>query len=239
MYYLMAATVLYALGMLGGRAGKYSVLAGLAVHGFFIAHRSLLLGKVPVTERLDILSLISFLMILAMLFIKQRHKTAGIENHLIPLSAFFAFTAMFHEPVNSVDLFMRSPWFYLFSIFNILSYVLFGAGAILGLMYLFGEDEALEPLQHRYSLYGWTAFSLSLLSGSVWFFLAYGSYWYWTAKEFWSSLTWLYYAVYLHSRYLADFRGRPAAVIGVLGYPLLLFNYFGIGTVIKSPWSQF
>ena len=103
-----------------------------------------------------------------------------------------------------------------------------------------GGDEKLEEHEHDFLLHGWLMLAVALMFGSIWFFLAYGSYWYWTAREFWLSLVWLYYGgVYLHCRYINRFSGRPAALLGVLGYPLMLFNYFGIGTVIQSPWSQF
>jgi ABC-type transport system involved in cytochrome c biogenesis permease subunit len=240
MYYLLTAAALYALGLAGGRTGRYAVAAGLLVHGTFIARRALLLGRLPVTERLDILSLVSFLIIILYAVLTRLYRLKDLEYYLIPLAALFAFTALFHEPVNTVDIFMVSPWFYVFSAFNVLAYAFLGAGAALCLYHVINDDEALlEPLGHRYTLYGWVFFSVSLLTGSVWFFLSYGSYWYWTAKEFWSSLIWLYYGIYLHSRYLKSFRGRPASFVGLLGYPLVLFHYFGIGTVIKSPWSQF
>jgi ABC-type transport system involved in cytochrome c biogenesis permease subunit len=239
MYYLLAATACYALGLTGGRTGRYAVAAGLFVHGTFIVRRALLLGRLPVTERLDILSLISFLLVISCIFLRHRYKLRNLEYYLIPLAALFAFTAVFHEPINTMDIFMVSPWFYVFSAFNVLAYVFLGSGAALCLHHILNDDEALESLGHRYTLYGWVFFSVSLLTGSVWFFLSYGSYWYWTAKEFWSSLIWLYYGIYLHSRYLKSFRGRPASFVGLLGYPLVLFLHFGIGTVIKSPWSQF
>lgn len=241
MYYLLSAATLYTLGLSENKVVRIaSLAAGLLVHGTFIALRTMEMRHPPVTARMDILSLISFLMVVVLIYLNRMEATRRADTVMLPLAALFALTAMFHEPLNTMDVFMKSPWFYLYSSLNVLTYVVLGAATALGIMYLTGEDEAMERLQHRFTIYGWAAFSLSLLAGSVWFFLAYGSFWYWTAREFWLSMAWMYYGgLYLHFRYLPSLRGRPAAFLGVLGYPLLLFNFFGIGTLIQSPWSQF
>jgi len=239
MYIILAAVSLYALGLMGGRFGRSSVFVGLAVHVVYITLRYMELGWLPVTERMDTLSLIGLAVMVIYLLASYRRHTRSMEYYFIPLAAFFTFMGILHQPVNAVDIFMESPWFSVFSITNIVGYAMLTAGTAYGFSYLFHDDEGAESLQHTFTLYGWAIFSVSLLSGSVWFFLSYGSYWYWTAKEFWSSLIWLYFGIYLHARYLTAFRGRPAAVIGVLAFPLLVFNYFGIGTIIQSPWSQF
>jgi len=239
MYLVLAAVTLYAIGLMGGRLGRVSVLTGLLVHIAHMGMRAMELGWLPVTERMDTLSLIGLAIMLIYFTASFRNPARNMEYYFIPLAAFFTFMGLLHQPVNAVDIFMETTWFYVFSVTNIIGYALLAAGTAFGLSYLFHDDEGAEPRQHAFTLYGWAVFSVSLLSGSVWFFLSYGSYWYWTAKEFWSSVIWLYLAIYLHSRYVSNFRGRPASVIAVLAFPLLVFNYFGIGTIIKSPWSQF
>jgi ABC-type transport system involved in cytochrome c biogenesis permease subunit len=238
MYYLLAAVTFYAFALMGGRAFKLSVPTGLLVHAVYIVQRTILLGHLPVTERLDILSLMSFLLMLLLLITRKPSDT--VEYFVVPMASFFAFMSILQEEVNTVDIFMHSPWFYLYSSFLILGYVLLGMGTAYGLSYLKAGEERLEEQEHDYILIGWLMLAVALMFGSIWFFLAYGSYWYWTAREFWLSMVWTYYGgVYLHSRYLTRFSGRPSALLGVLGYPLMLFNYFGIGTIIQSPWSQF
>lgn len=238
-YYLLFTATLYALSVTGGRAGRLFLSAGLLIHVSFTAHRTIILGDMPVTERLDVLSLMGLATMALYLLTKRKRSIKNIEYYMIALSCFFVLSAVFYSPIDSVSQFMRTPWFYLHSLLNVLSYAMLGLGAALGVVFITGGDEAMERLQYRHTLYGWIAFSLSLLTGSIWFFLAYGSYWYWTSKELWASLTWFYYGIYLHARLLGGLKGRPAALIGALCYPLLLFSYFGIGTVIKSPWTQF
>ncbi len=236
----MGAVTLYGLGLTGGRTGRRFIHAGLFVHGIFIVKRAALLGRLPITERLDILSAISFLLIISLLISKRRALPApSYECCLVPLSSAFALSAVFYEPMNTISQNMQTPWFYMYTGFNILSFVLLGAGASMGTLYLRSGEEPLYESQRRLTLWGWTALSLSLIAGSIWFFLAYGSYWQWTAKELWGSLVWFYYGIYLHSGQVKGLRGRPSAAIGVSGYLLLLFSYFGVGTLIPGPWTQF
>ena len=240
MFYLLAAAALYALGYSEGKVARPALLLGLAIHLVFIVQRTVFLQRIPVTERLDIFSLIGWLMIVMIFYAWRRYEAYGIELPLISFAVIFTLAASLHAPVNSVDIFMVSPWFYLYSALNITSYVLLGMATSFGLMYVLGNKEGFERLQYKYTLYGWSVFSASLITGSVWFFMSTGSYWYWTARELWLSIIWLAYGgVYLHIRYVKEFSGRPVAVIGVLVYPMLLFYYFGIGTLVKSPWSQF
>jgi len=237
----LGAVTLYGLGLTGGRAGRRFIHAGLLVHGIFIVKRAALLGRLPITERLDILSAISFLLIVSLLISKRKQAlpVPALERYLLPLSSVFALSAVFYEPINTISQNMQTPWFYMHTGFNILSFVLLGTGASMEALYLKSGEEPLYESRHRLTLWGWTALSLSLISGSIWFFLAYGSYWQWTATELWGSLVWFYYGIYLHSGQVKGLRGWPSAAIGSFGYLLLLFSYFGVGALIPSPWTQF
>lgn len=240
MYSLLACAALYSIGYSRGRLARPALLLGLAVHAASIAKRAALLGGLPVTERLDTLSLIGFFMAAMVFYVWRRYDARGIEVYLISFAVFFTLAASLHAPVNSTDMFMRSPWFHVYSVLNITGYVLLGVATSFGLLYMHEDKRRHEELQYWFTLSGWSVFSVSLIAGGVWFYLAHGSYWYWTAREFWLSMTWFMYGgIYLHSRYLKEFSGKPAALIGILGYPMLVFYYFGIGTLVKSPWSQF
>jgi len=76
-----------------------------------------------------------------------------------------------------------------------------------------------------------------MISGGIWAFYAWGTYWLWTPKEFWTSILWLYYSVYLHTRLQRKLAGRPAAMIGAFGTVVMLFTYLGVGILMKSSHS--
>jgi cytochrome c-type biogenesis protein CcsB len=58
----------------------------------------------------------------------------------------------------------------------------------------------LDFLSYRIIGLGFPFLTVGILSGAVWANEAWGSYWSWDPKETWALLTWLVFAIYLHSR---------------------------------------
>jgi cytochrome c-type biogenesis protein CcsB len=79
---------------------------------------------------------------------------------------------------------------------------------------------------HAFSFPIWTF--AALVAGPIWAEYAWGSYWNWDPKEVWAFITWVVYASYLHARATAGWRGRLAAVIALIGFATLLWNFVGI-----------
>lgn len=212
--------------------------SGVAVHAAALAHRWLVLARPPFADKQDNISFMALGIVLAYLFLFRKGvKDLGVT--VLPLVAALMLAAAGHRQVNTISPFMDSPWFYLHVIFYFSSYAFFGVSACLGVHYVKDGDLHYERRQHLGAICGWILLSFALLAGSIWFYMAYGTYWLWTSKELWITATWLYYGLYLHARLIKGLRGRPAAVMGVLGFAVALFTYFGVGTVIKSPPSQF
>jgi len=65
---------------------------------------------------------------------------------------------------------------------------------------------------------GFPFLTLGIISGAVWANEAWGSYWSWDPKETWALITWLVFAIYLHSRLLKGWQGKNAAILGSLGF---------------------
>ena len=68
----------------------------------------------------------------------------------------------------------------------------------------------------------------ALVAGPIWAEYAWGSYWNWDPKEVWAFITWVIYAAYLHARATAGWKGKAAAIIALVGFASLLFNFVGI-----------
>jgi ABC-type transport system involved in cytochrome c biogenesis permease subunit len=73
-----------------------------------------------------------------------------------------------------------------------------------------------------------------MIFGGVWAYLAWGTYWLWTPKELWTVLLWLFYSLYLHARLMGWWTGRPAVVLGIAGFGVVMFTYLGVGLLMKS-----
>lgn len=236
---LLLPATLYAMGIMEGRKGHYLFLSGLVVHLFSIILRGVEIGTLPLTEKHDTISFMAFCVAAAFLYLKKNRVYENIGMMVLPLAAALLCVAAAYEPINTIPPFQRSPWFYLHMFFYFSSYGFFGISACVGIYFLMNREAAHEVWQYRAAAYGWILFSAALITGSIWFFVAYGTYWLWTSRELWTALAWFWYGLYLHARMMKGFRGMPASVIGIAGFALMLFVYFGVGRVIPSPPTQF
>ena len=66
-----------------------------------------------------------------------------------------------------------------------------------------------------------------IVLGSWWASIAWSRYWGWDPKETAALVTWLTYAVYLHARNQRRWAGRPAALLLVVGFGMVLVTYSG------------
>jgi cytochrome c-type biogenesis protein CcsB len=91
------------------------------------------------------------------------------------------------------------------------------------------ETAVLDRVGYRLHAFGFPIWTFAaLVAGPVWAEYAWGSYWNWDPKEVWAFITWVIYAAYLHARATAGWRGRAAALIALVGFASLLFNFVGI-----------
>ncbi len=98
-----------------------------------------------------------------------------------------------------------------------------------GLSQMLPSADALDRLAYRVHAVGFPLWTFAaLIAGPIWAEHAWGSYWNWDPKEVWAFITWVVYAAYLHARATAGWRGRAAAVIALIGFATLLFNFVGI-----------
>lgn len=92
-----------------------------------------------------------------------------------------------------------------------------------------GEAKAnLDFLSYRIIGLGFPFLTIGILSGAVWANEAWGSYWSWDPKETWALLTWLVFAIYLHTRLTKGWQGKKPAIIASLGFLVVWFCYLGV-----------
>ena len=81
---------------------------------------------------------------------------------------------------------------------------------------------------------GFPFLTLGIISGAVWANEAWGSYWSWDPKETWALITWLVFAIYLHSRLLKGWQGKNAAILGSFGFFVIWICYLGVNFLGKG-----
>jgi cytochrome c-type biogenesis protein CcsB len=119
----------------------------------------------------------------------------------------------------------------------VLSYGIFATSFAAGVGYLIqGKEDrfswlpghkVLDEVAYRAVVIGFPIFATMIILGSWWASIAWSRYWGWDPKETAALVTWLTYAVYLHARNQRAWAGRPAALLLVVGFGMVLLTYSG------------
>ncbi|HEX7222404.1 MAG TPA: cytochrome c biogenesis protein CcsA [Candidatus Limnocylindrales bacterium] len=89
------------------------------------------------------------------------------------------------------------------------------------------SHKVLDEVAYRSVIFGFPIFATMIILGSWWASIAWSRYWGWDPKETAALVTWLTYAVYLHARNQRSWAGRPAALLLVVAFGMVLVTYSG------------
>ncbi|WP_134321907.1 c-type cytochrome biogenesis protein CcsB [Cumulibacter soli] len=92
----------------------------------------------------------------------------------------------------------------------------------------------LDRLAARTMAFAFPIWTFAIITGAIWAESAWGRYWAWDPKETWAFISWVVYAVYLHARATAGWKGKRAAYINLLGAATMIFNFVVVNTVISG-----
>lgn len=92
----------------------------------------------------------------------------------------------------------------------------------------------LDNLSYRLIGIGFSFLTIGILSGAVWANEAWGSYWSWDPKETWALITWITFAIYLHTRLVKGWQGQKPALVASLGFIILWVCYLGVNLLGKG-----
>ncbi|GAB4389362.1 MAG: cytochrome c biogenesis protein CcsA [Thermodesulfovibrionales bacterium] len=216
--------------------------AGFLVQSAYLLSRGADLGRLPLVGVHDTVNFLAASLVAFAAAFYPAMKEAGFRDDAAPFfrmvsaaaAAFTAFALLQKPHAMPLPPVLKTYWFELHVILSFLSYALFGVAAALGAIYLRRGEAGLEKLQYKAAFVGYGVFSLSMVFGGVWAYLAWGTYWLWTPKELWTTILWLFYTLYLHARLRQWWMGRPSAVLGIAGFAVVIFTYLGVGLLMKS-----
>jgi ABC-type transport system involved in cytochrome c biogenesis permease subunit len=135
---------------------------------------------------------------------------------------------------------LKSNWLHIHVITCFMAYAAFAISFICSVLYLVGRKwetlplKMLEEINYKSIIIGFPMLTSGILTGAVWAQYAWGSYWRWDPKETWSLITWIVYALFLHVRQTRNWKGKTAAIVSVLGFLSVIFNYFVVNFVLSG-----
>nr|AWH03840.1 cytochrome c biogenesis protein [Asclepias aff. puberula ShS-2018]AWH07232.1 cytochrome c biogenesis protein [Asclepias lemmonii]AWH08968.1 cytochrome c biogenesis protein [Asclepias quinquedentata]AWH09047.1 cytochrome c biogenesis protein [Asclepias senecionifolia] len=88
--------------------------------------------------------------------------------------------------------------------------------------------QQLDYWSYRIISLGFLFLTIGILSGAVWANEAWGSYWNWDPKETWAFITWIVFAIYLHTRTNRNPQGTNSAIVACIGFLIIWICYFGV-----------
>ena len=234
--------LLTSLGLyLFGSFTRPLLAAGLVAELVYLAARGVALERLPLIGPHDTLVFFSAsiaLMALPFLFAPPLRQSATFSWGTGFMSGVFGLLALaFPAYAMPLPPILRTLWFELHVALAFFAYALFALGALLGGIYLAGGERRLLDLQYRAALVGYSFFSASMVSGGIWGYYAWGTYWLWTPKELWTSILWLFYSFWLHLRLKGAAGDKTIAWAGIVGFAVTLFTYLGVSMLMKSSHS--
>lgn len=120
------------------------------------------------------------------------------------------------------------------------AYIAFGIAFLASIAYLRTGARSWDLLAHSAAEIGVVFCTLVLITGPIWARPVWGTWWQWDARLTSTLILWLTYVGYLLLRGLAQDRsriGRPAAVVGIVGFlnvPLVHFSVYWWRTLHPS-----
>ncbi len=234
------------------RAGRMAValtVLGVLLNAGSLALRGLAAHRPPWGNMYEFSGAICLVAVVAWLVVLYRHTRSGRAAVLRRLGLYVLLPVVvlmllagtvLYVPAAPVMPALQSYWLAIHvSAASVASGILLVAGVSSTLFVLRSSGrlarlpsaDALDRVAYRATTLAFPVWTFAIMTGAIWAESAWGKYWGWDPKETTALIAWVAYAAYLHARATAGWRGRPAAVINVIGFAVMLFNLFFINFV--------
>lgn len=240
-----------------GIAAFRTCCAGFAVHTCVLAVRAFVSGHPPISNLHESLAFFSWVIVLAYVIVESRQRSWVNGVFVLPLAAAAAgYSLIIDARIKPLLPALDSPWLGVHASSCILSYACFLLAFCFGIMYLWQEHEVkskridafffrlpalglVDRLGYKSVVFGFVFLTAGIISGSLWAWRAWGSFWSWDPKETWSLIVWGIYIVYLHGRLALNWQGRKSAYLAIAGFLSVLVTYFGVSFLSPGLHSYF
>jgi cytochrome c-type biogenesis protein CcsB len=214
-------------------------LAAWLVLGASLAVRAVIVGRGPWGNMFEFTVAFAFSMVGGYLLLQRRYaiRTIGFLPLGVALALLLYASSLPSEIRPLVPALQNAPLLTIHVGMAVLSYGIFATSFAAGVAYLvqgqhdrfawLPSHKVLDEVAYRAVIIGFPIFATMIILGSWWASIAWSRYWGWDPKETAALVTWLTYAVYLHARNQRSWAGRPAALLLVVGFGMVLVTYSG------------
>lgn len=225
-------------------SGTGFVLAavGFALHTGALILRTVVSRHAPFTNMYESLSFLAWASVLALIVLDRKFRIPRVAPYVmliaVGLVALASSPLMPKEATPLVPA-LQSYWLWLHVSVTLLGEAFFAVAFVASLLYLRADTEEkklkMDAVAYRAVAVGFPLFTLGgLIFGMVWAYKAWGTYWSWDPKEVWSLITWIVFALYLHTRIVMGWKGKRSALISIIGFLAALFTYFGVNYLLSG-----
>ncbi len=95
-----------------------------------------------------------------------------------------------------------------------------------------------ERWTYRVTSMGFPFMTAALCMGALWADDSWGEYWFWDAKETWALISWAFFVVYLHLRYVPGWAGLKGQLVVISGGVMIWITYLWIHVLPASQASN-
>ncbi|MBI5532376.1 MAG: cytochrome c biogenesis protein CcsA [Deltaproteobacteria bacterium] len=229
----VGAAVLYLLAALADFAWPRSrpllLATGVLLHLLGLIARANAISYFPLTNKFESFYAFSFAVFAVALLVSNSPSRVHRMVLWCVGAAFYLWTTRFDRGAFFPPPLMMTVWYPLHVPASFFAYALWGSSAGAAVAALLGSrDPAVLRTLDQHAFWGWCVFSLSMICGGAWGYVAWGAYFLWDPKVVWSVILWLFYSGFVHLRHWpTGNRAAPKSVLAIVGLVLMLIAYVG------------
>ena len=208
---------------------------------FGLALRWVISGNIPMSNGYESMLTVAWFVMLISILMQLRIRIVMVFGFLI--SGFFLLVSHINQMDPAIGQMMpvlNSPLLSIHVSIIMMSYALLSLTFICGIMgiCLRSHGEELQALSRIFLYPALTTMGFGIFIGAIWANVSWGNYWSWDSKETWALITFMIYAVVVHTQSLPVFR-KPLVyhIYITLAFMSIAMTYFGVNYFLTGMHS--
>ena len=208
---------------------------------FGLALRWIISGNIPMSNGYESMLTVAWFVMLISILMQLRIRIVMVFGFLI--SGFFLLVSHINQMDPAIGQMMpvlNSPLLSIHVSIIMMSYALLSLTFICGIMgiCLRSHGEELQALSRIFLYPALTTMGFGIFIGAIWANVSWGNYWSWDSKETWALITFMIYAVVVHTQNLPVFR-KPLVyhIYITLAFLSIAMTYFGVNYFLTGMHS--